>query len=308
MEKKTGKVKKSTVKKTKKKTVNENDKVSNIEENIEANGNKKFHKKLFLRCFIFIISLHLFFIVSIFMIYKDQEKNCEVGHFFVKDFYGEPYDCSVYDYLSEDIIKLRKIYNNIFFNDLEERDVFKPLIYLYPSAESEVSVKLGNSHKISHSYPKYEGEWVVRAKPNGDLAYNNRPYYGLYWEGKSAPKFEFDEGFVVKGSDTITFLEEKLAIFGLNEREANEFIIYWLPKLENNPYNFIKFASLDVQNEYMPLEINPKPDTLIRIMMAYKKLDNPIEVREQVLAPTPVRNGFTVVEWGGTEINSDKVY
>ncbi len=186
--------------------------------------------------------------------------------------------------------------------------VAKPLIYLYPNAESEVSIKLGNSHKISHSYPKYENEWVVRAKPNGDLTYNNRTYYGLYWEGKNAPKFELDEGFVVKGSDTITFLEEKLAILGLNEREANEFIIYWLPRLENNTYNFIKFASFNVQNEYMPLEINPKPNTLIRVMMVYKKLDNPIEVREQVLAPTPIRNGFTVVEWGGTEINSDKVY
>ena len=186
--------------------------------------------------------------------------------------------------------------------------LMKPLIYLYPEEEGDVRVKLGYPEKLSHSYPKYENEWVVNAKPNGDLTYNNRTYYGLYWEGKNAPKFELDEGFVIKGSDTITFLEEKLAILGLNEREANEFIIYWLPRLENNPYNFIKFASLDVQNEYMPLEINPKPDTLIRIMMAYKKLDNPIEVREQVLAPTPVRNGFTVVEWGGTEINSDKVY
>jgi hypothetical protein len=186
--------------------------------------------------------------------------------------------------------------------------VAKPLIYLYPNAEIEVSVKLGNSHKISHSYPKYENEWVVRAKPNGDLTYNNRTYYGLYWEGKNAPTFDTTKGFVVKGSDTITFLEEKLAILGLTEREANEFIIYWLPKLENNPYNFIAFASMEMQNEYMPLEINPKPNTLIRVMMVYKKLDNPIEVREQVLAPTPIRNGFTVVEWGGTEINGDKVY
>ena len=186
--------------------------------------------------------------------------------------------------------------------------VAKPLIYLYPEDEGDVRVKLGYPEKLSHSYPKYESEWGVNAKPNGDLTYNNRPYYGLYWEGKNAPKFELDEGFVIKGSDTITFLEEKLAILGLNEREANEFIIYWLPKLENNPYNFIKFASLDVQNEYMPLEINPKPDTLIRVMMAFKKLDTPIEIKEQVLAPTPIRNGFTVVEWGGTEIDSNKVY
>ena len=37
--------------------------------------------------------------------------------------------------------------------------------------------------------------------------------------------------------------EEKLAILGLNEREAEEFIIYWLPKLESNKYNYIRFAT-----------------------------------------------------------------
>lgn len=186
--------------------------------------------------------------------------------------------------------------------------IMKPIIYLYPEQKTEVTVKLGDAQKISHSYPKYENKWLVTAKPNGDLTYNNRSYYGLYWEGKNAPKFELDEGFVVKGSASTTFLEEKLAILGLNEREANEFIIYWLPKLENNPYNFIKFASMEAQNEYMPLEINPKPDTLIRVMIAYKKLDNPIEVKEQVLEPAPTRNGFVVIEWGGTEIGDNFVY
>jgi len=184
----------------------------------------------------------------------------------------------------------------------------KPLIYLYPEAEIEVSVKLGHPEKLSHSYPKYENGWIVNTKPNGDLTYNNRSYYGLYWEGKNAPIFDTNEGFVVKGRDTITFLEEKLAILGLNEREANEFIVYWLPKLENNPYNYIVFASMEMQNEYMPLEISPKPNTLIRVLMGFKKLDKPIEIKEQVLAPTPTRTGFTAIEWGGTEINSNIVY
>jgi hypothetical protein len=36
--------------------------------------------------------------------------------------------------------------------------------------------------------------------------------------------------------------------------------------------------------------------------MTYKALDEPIDIEEQQLE-TPVREGFTVVEWGGTEIN-----
>ena len=52
----------------------------------------------------------------------------------------------------------------------------------------------------------------------------------------------------------------------------------------------------------MSLDINPKPDTLIRVMMDYKPLDDYIEVKEQVLNPV-IRSGFTVVEWGGSLID-----
>ena len=110
-----------------------------------------------------------------------------------------------------------------------------------------------------------------------------------------------EEGFVVKGEDTIEFLEEKLEILGLNEREANEFIIYWLPKLENNKYNFIRFQTEEEINNNMPLEITPKPDTVIRVVMEFKELEESIEIEKQQLE-TPERIGYTVVEWGGTEI------
>ena len=51
----------------------------------------------------------------------------------------------------------------------------------------------------------------------------------------------------------------------------------------------------------MPLEITPMPDTVIRVLMTFKGLEKPIDVKEQMIN-TPTRNGFTVVEWGGTEI------
>ena len=38
-------------------------------------------------------------------------------------------------------------------------------------------------------------------------------------------------------------------------------------------------------------------------MMTYKGLDKPIEgITEQQLPTTPTRDGFTVIEWGGSEI------
>lgn len=180
----------------------------------------------------------------------------------------------------------------------------KPIIYLYPEEETNVSVELPEDDRLLVSYPKYEESWKVLAKENGDLVdlETGRNLYSLYYENKNVVDFKVEkEGFVVKGEDTAKFLEEKLEILGLNEREAEEFIIYWLPKLEENKYNYIRFASVEEIEENMPLEISPKPDTTIRVLMTYKGLDRKIEVEEQKLE-TPKREGFVAVEWGGTEI------
>lgn len=181
---------------------------------------------------------------------------------------------------------------------------YKPIIYLYPEEETEVSVELPSNDRLIVSYPKYVDGWNVLAKENGDLVdlETGRNLYSLYYESKNEINFKVEkEGFIVKGEDSAKFLEEKLAILGLTEREAEEFIIYWLPKLESNKYNYIRFASKEEIDENMPLEINPKPDTVIRVQMIFKGLNKPIEVEEQKLE-TPQRNGFVVVEWGGTEI------
>lgn len=180
----------------------------------------------------------------------------------------------------------------------------KPIIYLYPEHKQEVSVVLGNERYLTCTYPKYEKSWEVIAKPDGNLIdkKTGRNLYSLYWEGKKTRLFKnINEGFCIKGEDSAEFLEEKLAILGLSEREAEEFIVYWLPKLESNRYNLIRFESIDEINAYMPLEIMPKPDTVIRVMMEFKESNKYVDLPEQILK-TPQRNGFVVVEWGGTEL------
>lgn len=108
------------------------------------------------------------------------------------------------------------------------------------------------------------------------------------------------KGFVVKGEDTAAFLQEKLALLGLTPKEYNEFIVYWLPKIQENPYNLITFQK-EAYTECARLHITPESDSVLRVFMAYKSLRAPIEVEEPVLEPFE-RKGFAVVEWGGTEV------
>ena len=179
---------------------------------------------------------------------------------------------------------------------------YKPMIYLYPEEKIDVSIKLGYPDLITTTYPKYNESWNVTANPDGSLKdSDNKTYYGLYWEGLNNIKTNFDDGFVVKKDELIPFFEEKLTILGLTERESNEFIIYWLPILEKNEYNLIRFESLEEINKQMPLYVKPNPDTIIRVLMEYKPIDEKIEIKEQTLT-TPTREGFTLVEWGGTLI------
>lgn len=180
--------------------------------------------------------------------------------------------------------------------------VYKPIIYLYPKETTNVTVKLGYPNLLTTTYPKYENEWNIVAQPNGELTNKSgRTFYGLYWEGINYIKDNFSDGFIVRKDEIAAFLEEKLSILGLNEREANEFIIYWLPKLEESEYNLIRFESIENINNQMPLNITPTPDTIIRVLMEYKPVKNIIDIEEQKLT-TPIRNGFTVVEWGGSLI------
>ena len=143
----------------------------------------------------------------------------------------------------------------------------------------------------------------MTAEPNGNLTDSEgKHYYALYWEGKRTKQKTPKDGFIVKGEDTISFLEEKLTQLGLSEREANEFIIYWLPKLEANAYNFIRFETKEEIELNMPLNITPKPDTLIRVVMEYRVAKGTEKPTPQKLQPIPQRTGFVVVEWGGTEL------
>ena len=109
-----------------------------------------------------------------------------------------------------------------------------------------------------------------------------------------------NEGFIVSEENAEKFLEEKLELLGLNEKEKTDFITFWLPVLLKNKLSLCTFQSKQFFNDF-ELNIIPKPYSLIRVFLSIKKLDAPINIKEQKLVSYE-RKGFTVIEWGGSNL------
>ena len=178
----------------------------------------------------------------------------------------------------------------------------KPILYLYPEEDIDVKVKFGNEKVLKTTYPKYDKEWNVHVKSDGSIIdKNGRGYYALYWDEDNDLDEDFKNGFYVKSEDSIKFLEEKLNEIGLTEREANEFIMYWLPIMQENGNNLVRFEFTKERENENKLNIEPKPDSMLRIGIIVKKVDKKVKIKEQKIEHFD-RVGFSVVEWGGTII------
>ena len=192
----------------------------------------------------------------------------------------------------------------LIFNVSKEKVFAKPVIYLYPKKDTVCSVELDFAGTLTCTYPEYNNGWKnFVAKSDGTLVFHDgKEYYCLYWEGRSGNMTpDLSRGSCVKGSDTAEFLEEALFSLGLNAREANEFIIYWLPILEANEYNVITFQT-DAYEDVATLNVTPTPDSVLRVYMVAYGADEYVEIEPQEFEPFE-RVGFTVVEWGGTMLD-----
>lgn len=193
-----------------------------------------------------------------------------------------------------------KIVNVTVYFIMAGAEMGKPVIYLYPEKVTKAFVNVEPTDGISVSEPALGDGWNVIATPSGKI-YNiaDRTFYPyLFWEGFATVFRTPEEGFVVAIDEVEGFFDEKLSMLGLNKTEIADFKEFWLPRLSEDPYYFITFVPQAEFDKYAPLTVKPEPDSIIRVFFDYKGLDKKVEVVEQKLE-TPVRDGFTVVEWGG---------
>ncbi len=176
----------------------------------------------------------------------------------------------------------------------------EPIIYLYPQKTENVSIKFGDIVHLTSTLPEYNMGWIVSASPNGNIVNldDTISYPYLFWEGYSTFYPKRDDGFVVKANEVKGLFEQVLPKLGLNIKEAGDFMHAWLSSFNSSPYYFITFYQTETLNQLVPLEITPRPDTFIRIMMEYKPLQKPTVVQPFTFSQVPSRKGLTVVEWG----------
>lgn len=175
----------------------------------------------------------------------------------------------------------------------------KPVIYLYPSKDTQVSVKVGAN--ITKSEPLYPQDgWTVLAHPNGQLNYRDQIYPNLFWEGTGFGTYNSHsgEGFVIAQKDLISTLKLHLNQLGLNAQESADFMEFWVPKLPATPYVRLTWLNTKDMDILAPLTVSPLPNTKIRIFLDFEGLEKPISLTPQKLS-APQRRGFTLVEWGG---------
>ena len=182
---------------------------------------------------------------------------------------------------------------------LVQAECGKPVVYLYPTTDTQVSIKVGAA--VTKSEPLYpQSGWTVLAHPNGQINYQNNSYPNLFWEGTGIGAYNNHqgEGFVVSQSDLISTLESQLLAQGLNAQESADFLAFWQPKLPSSPYVRLTWLNTADMNQLAPLQVNPIPKTVIRTFLEFEGLSKPITLIPQKLSSLP-RTGFTLVEWGG---------
>ncbi len=174
----------------------------------------------------------------------------------------------------------------------------KPVIYLYPTHTTSVSVTVGAN--VTKSEPEYKNGWNVIAHSDGSMVNADGTMYGsLFWEGTGHGTYPLvDSGFVVPQEKLKATLQNHLTKLGLNTQESKDFMEFWMPKMPHTPYVRLTWFGTRQMNELAPLTITPRPDTMIRLFLDFEGLEQPIHLQLQALSG-PARSGFTVVEWGG---------
>ncbi|MFT5778132.1 MAG: hypothetical protein ACI837_001088 [Crocinitomicaceae bacterium] len=186
--------------------------------------------------------------------------------------------------------------------------VKKPIIYLYPEEQTDIFVQLNVQGELTFSYPSYEDGWKVSADEHGTITHNDSEFNYLFWEADQEFSDDFvdqTEGFVISGKESTAFLEKRLTEFGFNGKERADFITFWAPMMVSHENIFVHFKVNQDCDAFAELTIVPTPDEIARFYILWSPIDEKFD-RTQVKAqklPTMNREGFTVLEWGGSEIN-----
>lgn len=193
----------------------------------------------------------------------------------------------------------------------------KPNIYLYPDEETVVLVNFAYPEKLTRTIPEYETGWKVTAGSDGTLFHSDtaKKYGFLFYEGTVEPfYFQRKQGFLLPADKREETFRKILPRYGLKLQEIDDFVEYWVDRLPAG-VTYVMYPQLnEIVDQMMPVSINPEPDSILRLWFLYEDYEGAkaegmlTDISEtdgitEFGNPQPLpfeRNGFTVVEWGGS--------
>ena len=185
------------------------------------------------------------------------------------------------------------------------------MIYLYPERPTTVQVRLKVGGEFIAQYPQFnlEDGWRIKATPDGELMEpaSEKRYSYLFWEASRRKTIEIDltHAHTVNRADAVGFLDRVADAYALNVRERTEFVSYWSPVLLAQGRSIVQLLSENEYRSYAEMFIEPQPDTVIRLFMLLRRA-KPGELSGNPELPKHTRTGFTVVEWGGANLNEGR--
>ncbi len=174
---------------------------------------------------------------------------------------------------------------------------FKPNIYLYPQTATDLQVRIAFPYggRVVSSIPEYDDGWNITATPSGLI---DGQYGYLFYESVQGDRCQYQRGWIIGREDLGDFFRENLEITGFNDIEINDFLSYWIPRLDEFPYYAIYpqyNADLERINE---LEFSVRPDSILRLFYAIRGLETGNIVLPAPEIPATEQTGFVVREWG----------
>jgi hypothetical protein len=175
--------------------------------------------------------------------------------------------------------------------------VDKPNIYIYPTQKIELDVYLSfpMGGSVVQSIPQYNNGWSVTVDTSGLI---NNQYHYLFYECRVPNYFQKEKGWIVEEENLEIFFRENLAQTGFINNEIDDFIEYWIPRLNySSEYILYPQYSNDI-SPLIELTLSEQPNSLLRYFYLIEENSKGISTIEKPAIPEFNRTGFTVAEWG----------
>lgn len=175
--------------------------------------------------------------------------------------------------------------------------LYKPNIYIYPNEQIQLTVKLDFpiGGKVVTSIPEYGTSWNISVDTNGLI---DNTYFYLFYESTQPDIWQKNYGWFLKKDELESFFRKNMGDYGFRGREIDDFIDYWIPRLNNYAFYSIYPQTKELINNVIQFDFSKQPDNLLRLFYVVKGQN---QLENQLIEPTIdsfMREGYYITEWG----------